>query len=195
MLLRLQTIRRAFVSLLSSKEWAVASLGISSVIPFGSDLNTTHQQILPLCLPKVSMALFQARASGEIWKGNESNGNLIRAEGDTFEIVDRMAQQLNCNTNTKTSDDTQASARRLKLTRVLPTTTSSIIQPGSYVLEMPTQEDRSATVIFPPGPKSLEDINYMLGGMGDDSRITTHLLKRSVVTPTGAFKILLVPSS
>ena len=195
MFLRLQTIRRAFVSLLSSKEWAVASIGISSVIPFGSDLNPVHQQILPLCLPKVSMALFQARASGEIWEGNDSDADVLRTEEDNFEVVDRISHQLNRNTGAKFTVGTRDSARRSKLTSVLPSTTSSTIQPGSYVLEMPTQEDRTATVIFPPGPKSLEDINYMLGGMGDDSRIKTLLLKRSIVTPTGAFKILLVPTS
>ena len=45
-----------------------------------------------------------------------------------------------------------------KLVDILRSTTTSSIVPGSYVLEMPTQEDRTATVIFPPGPKSLEDI-------------------------------------
>jgi hypothetical protein len=59
---------------------------------------------------------------------------------------------------------------------------------------MPTQEDRTATVIFPPGPESLQDIHYMLGGMGDDGQMTAQLLKRAVVTTGGVFKLLLVPS-
>lgn len=178
---------------LSSKDWAVASLGITSVIPFGSDLNAAHQQILPLCLPKVSMGLFQARASGEIWEGNDSDGNPNSSEETFFESVDRMAHQLNRYTFCSTVG-TSRSPRRCTIRNILPCTTTSTIAPGSYVLELPTQEDRMATVIFPPGPESLQDIHYMLGGMGDDGQMTAQLLKRAVVTTGGVFKLLLVPS-
>ena len=178
---------------LSSRDWAVASLGISSVIPFGSDLNPAHQQILPLCLPKVSMGLFQARASGEIWKGNGSYGIRNCSEESIFESADRMAHQLNRYT-IPTAVGTSCSPRQCTIRNILPCTTTSTIAPGSYVLEMPTQEDRTATVIFPPGPESLQDIHYMLGGMGDDGQMTAQLLKRAVVTTGGVFKLLLVPS-
>jgi hypothetical protein len=181
------------VGFLSSKDWAVSSLGISAVIPFGSDLNAAHQQILPLCLPKVSMELFQSRASGEIWKGNDSDGNPNSDEETIFESVDRMDYQLNRYT-IPTTVGTSHSPRRCTIRNILPCTTTSTIAPGSYVLEMPTQEDRTATVIFPPGPESLQDIHYMLGGMGDDAQLTTQLLKRAVVTKGGVFKLLLVPS-
>ena len=142
------------------------------------------------------MGLFQARAGGEIWNGNDdSNGDPIRAKANIFEIVDRMSSQLNRYALAKTSVGALKGAKRSKITSVLPSTTSSTIATGSYVLEMPTQEDRTATVVFPPGPKSLEDINYMLGGMGDDPKMTTRILKRAVATATGGFKLVLEPSS
>ena len=179
------------MAFLSSKDWAVATLGISSVISFGSDLNAAHQQILPLCLPKVSMGLFQSRASGEIWRGTDSDGNPNTVEEDVFEIVDRMAHQLNRYTATTTT--TNSHQRKFTTSSILPSTTTSTITPGSYVLEMPTQDDRTAMVIFPPGPESLQDIHYMLGGMGD-TQMTAQLLKRAIATPGGGFKILLVQS-
>ena len=138
-------IRRAFVGFLSSNNWAIASLGISSIISFGSDLNETHQQILPLCLPKASMGLFQARASGKIWRGTDSDGKPNIAEEDIFDVAHRMAEdQLNG----------YYSSEKKFLTTILPSTTTSTITPGSYILEMPTQGDRTAMVIFPPGPDS-----------------------------------------
>ena len=182
-------IRRAFVAFLSSKSWPVASLGVSSVISFASDLHEAHQQILPLCLPKVSMGLFEARASGQIWKGTSADPH--HTQETNLDVVDRIAHHLDQCT---VEDATSHSSKQTSIRNILPSTAATTIAPGSYVLEMPTQEDRTATVIFPPGPKSLQDIQYMLGGMGDEAEMTAHLLKRAVVTPGGVLKLVLVPS-
>jgi hypothetical protein len=139
------------------------------------------------------MGLFQARASGDIWKGGDSNDNSDRSEETVFEIVDRMARQLNRHTVPTDVGDPR-SPRQSIVKNVLSSTTTATIVPGSYILEMPTQEDRTATVIFPPGPQSLQDIHYMLGGMGADAQMTTQMLKRAAITPGGAFKFFLVPS-
>ena len=40
---------------------------------------------------------------------------------------------------------------------------SDTVVEGSYILTMPTTNGRTATVIFPPGNESLQDIKYMLG--------------------------------
>lgn len=46
----------------------------------------------------------------------------------------------------------------------LPTTQSDLtILPGSYIMNMPTREGRSAIVIFPPSDESMGDIKNMLG--------------------------------
>ena len=189
----MKTIRRAFASFLSSEDWAASSFGISSVICFGSELNAAHQHILPLCLSKANMGLFQARASGQIWRGTDSDGNPNTSQESVFEVVDRMARQMyRCTSPTATTGS--QSQRILTVRDILPSsTTISTIAPGSYVLEMPTQEDRNAMVIFPPGSQSLQDIRYMLG-MDDDTEVPTQRLKRAIATPRGGFKILLVSS-
>ncbi len=155
----------------SSSNWALSSLGISSVMLFGSQLHESHQQLLPQCIPQSRMGLLQARTIGEM------------TESETIlEIVDRFSSHVQCR------------PMESSIKNILPSIVTTSIAPGSYVLEMPTQEDRTATVIFPPGPKSLQDIQYMLGGMGDDSQLTTQILKSAVVTKAGVFKLLLVPS-
>jgi hypothetical protein len=40
---------------------------------------------------------------------------------------------------------------------------SDMIVEGSYILMMLTTNGRTATVVFPPGDESLQDIKYMLG--------------------------------
>ena len=175
----LKIVRRAFVFLMSSKEWAVLSSGISSVSQFGSDLHASHQSILPLCLPKSSMGAFQARASSQVWRGP----NDTIPHETIFDIVEQLHR---CN-------NTQATNTR-SIKTILPCTVTTSIAPGSYILEMPTQDDRTATVIFPPGSQSLQDIRYMMGGMSQDGQIPTKTLKRALVTDGGVFKLLLVPS-
>ena len=166
----LKVIRRAFVMCFnSSSNWAISSSGISSVMLFASHLHASHQHIIPHCFPQARMGLLQARTIGEVTE-----------EETILDIVDKIAH-LRCK------------AVGSPIQRILPSTITTSIAPGSYVLEMPTQEDRTATVIFPPGEKSLQDIQYMLGGMGD-AQMTTQLLKRAVVTPCGVFKLLLIPS-
>jgi hypothetical protein len=63
------------------------------------------------------------------------------------------------------------------------------IASGSYVLEMTTQEGRTAMVIFPPGRQSLDDIQYMLGG--SDERSNCHILNRVLAAPSGDVKCFL----
>jgi len=176
----LQEIRQAFVGFLSTNDWAITSLGISSVISFGLDLNQSHRQILPLCLPKIILGLFQSRASGKIWRGVDVDGKLKASEEEVFVVAHRMTDQLN----------RYHSAEKKSLTDILPLTITSTITPGSYILEMPTQHDRTAMIIFRPGPESLEDIQYMMGGMGG-KQIPTTMFKRAISTPGGCFKLLL----
>ena len=166
---------------------------MSSIMSFGAHLHAAHQQILRPCLPEFRMGLFQARACNETWRGGDFDDGT--PEESLFEMTDRMARTLHrC-----TALGNAGSPRRPSIAGILPsTTTTSTIVPGSYVLEMPTQEDRTAIVIFPPGPQSLQDIRFMLGGGDgdddDDSRMKTQLLKRASVTASGGFKILLGPS-
>ena len=62
-----------FHSLLSKEEeeeeedWPIVSHAVSSLSVFGSTIHSSHQQILPACLPKSRVGLFQARIQGFVW--------------------------------------------------------------------------------------------------------------------------------
>jgi hypothetical protein len=60
-------IKRVFTSLLSN-DWPITSHAVSSLAVFGSTIHAAHQQILPACLPKSRIGLFQARIQGLAWK-------------------------------------------------------------------------------------------------------------------------------
>ena len=61
-------IQRVFHSLLSKEEdWPIVSHAVSSLSVFGSTIHSSHQQILPACLPKSRVGLFQARIQGFVW--------------------------------------------------------------------------------------------------------------------------------
>eukprot|EP00536_Pseudo-nitzschia_multiseries_P011637 jgi/Psemu1/67987/estExt_Genemark1.C_4070004 len=196
-----QTIRRAFASCLSSGDWAVASVGISSLVSFGSQLHPAHQRILPQCLARASTGFFQARASDRLWKGKHCDSSTAKEES-VWELVDGMAHRLYpCSHGCGHEHQ-----RRLTVRSVLPSaTTTSTIAPGSYIMEMPTQGDRSAMVVFPPGPQSLEDIRYMLGmdvgdendndndGNDENATVPAQRLKRAIATSRGGLKLLLLP--
>ena len=65
--------------------------------------------------------------------------------------------------------------------------TKVAIVPGSYLLSMPTQNGRSALVIFPPGEQSLDDIDMMLGDEGREGKDVLELHRASVVDGDDGF--------
>lgn len=73
---------------------------------------------------------------------------------------------------------------------VFPSASTVQIEMGSFVLQMATQEDRHAIVIFPPGPQSLDDIRFMRGGE-EDTETDVKYLKRLSVSQGGGGEILL----
>jgi hypothetical protein len=62
------------------------------------------------------------------------------------------------------------------------------ISEGSFLLHMPTQEGRSAVVLFPPGDDSLRDIEFMLQG----TSVGVSVLK-SIATLPGGFQFQMGP--
>jgi hypothetical protein len=181
----LQTLHQTFARLLSSKDWAVVSFAISSLVSFGSTCNPAHQRILPLCLPKERVGLFQSRIKGEVWRDRKSGGT---TDNDPFPILHRTASRLNlC---------TPCSPRTEFGKSVFPSKAASfIVAPGSYFVEMTAHEGRKALVIFPPDPKSLEDINYMCGDQDEDQRPRIQIFQRGIALPGGGLQCLLQESS
>lgn len=56
------------------------------------------------------------------------------------------------------------------------------IAPGSFFLQMPTQNGRQALVIFPPGAQSLEDIRHMYELQDGDELPPVQSLKRVLLS-------------
>lgn len=65
------------------------------------------------------------------------------------------------------------------------------LDPGSYFIQMPTQEGRHALVIFPPGPQSLQDIRHMYELQDEENLPQIQSLKRTIVAGDGECRCLL----
>lgn len=171
-----QAVKKSYSRLLSSHCWPCTSFGITSLVNFGSHLDTTHSHILRACLPDSCLKLFQCRISKKPWKDKE----LGKVEKDEFAIAIRGNELL---------AQTCATARMENEGAFFPSPASASILPGSYVLEMATQEGRTAQVIFPPGPQSMLDIKYMMGATSDEFPL--HTIKRFVLSPSGSLQCLM----
>jgi hypothetical protein len=174
----LQEVKRGFVKLLSVNDWPLVSYGISSLCTFGTTLNVAHQHILRPCLPDSCLTLFQCRVSKKPWEDKKQRDDHV--EKNDISIALRIGHHLS----------------QLGVSRIIPdqdiffpSPALISIDPGSYVLEMTTQEGRTAMVFFPPGPQSLQDIEYMLGGTEEPPSIQT--LMRVDPSPLGGIKCLM----
>jgi hypothetical protein len=134
-----------------------------------------HHRILRSCLPDTCLKLFQCRINKKAWKDKR----IGEVERDDIAIALHESDRLS----------KLSIARPRTEKNFFPSTASLLLTPGSFVLEMTTQEGRTATVIFPPGPKSLEDIQYMLGAASESPPV--HVLKRFAVSPSGDAKCLM----
>lgn len=142
---------------------------------FGTTLDVAHKQVLRPCLPDPCLELFQCRISKKVW----ADKRMGHVEKDEIALTVRENDNLAmlCHSGTE------------PVKGLFATVASISIVPGSYFLEMTTQGGRTAHVLFPPGPQSLEDIEYMLGAAAESPPI--HTLKRVLVSPLGGAKCLL----
>jgi hypothetical protein len=69
----LQDLTRIFSRLLSTPSWSIVSHTLSALVYFGSTLHAAHQQILPGCLPKPLLGMFQCRIQGLVWRDSKIN--------------------------------------------------------------------------------------------------------------------------
>ncbi|KAL3908588.1 MAG: hypothetical protein SGILL_008428 [Bacillariaceae sp.] len=170
-----QGVKKSFVRLLSSEDWSLTSYGITSLSRFGTTVDAAHKHILRPCLPDCCLELFQCRVSKKVWRDKHRG----KTEKDSITIADHSEKQL----------QRFFGPRKRVGSGFFPEATSFSITNGSYVLEMTTQEGRTATVIFPPGVESLNDIEYMMGGAPSDTPV--HTLKRIVTSSNGGATCLL----
>ncbi|KAG7355085.1 hypothetical protein IV203_004441 [Nitzschia inconspicua] len=171
----LQTVKTGYVRLLSPDDWPYFSFGITSLCTFGTTLDAAHKHILRPCLPDSRLKLFQCRISKKIWKDKI----LGEVEREGISLALRQTAFL----------DKLSTPRSKVDTAFFASVASFSILPGSWLLEMATQNGRTAQVLFPPGPNSLDDIKYMLGEISESPPV--YSLKRFVISPLGDVKCLM----
>jgi len=172
----LQDIRETFETLLSRTGWPVYTVGITSLQRFGTAVKSQiGRSLLPRCLPSSRFKLFESRVNEKLWRDKQ----LGSVEKDSVVVAYHISRELE-----------QCCCLRKELGKsIFPTTAEMTVAPGSYVVEMKTQDGRTAMVIFRPVPESLDDIEYMLAGAEDLP--TVHTVRRIVATPSGNAKCFL----
>lgn len=115
-----------------------------NVLSHASGIKATkrHQGFLTQCLPVELQPLFKCRLQG-----------IVQTNSQLKELQQACLQRLS-----KTIPHVPLKESPF----VSNTTTISVLAPGSFVISMPTIDNRSALVVFPPGNQSLEDIKHML---------------------------------
>eukprot|EP00934_Nitzschia_sp_Nitz4_P000612 Nitzschia sp. Nitz4//scaffold29_size155292//40932//43893//NITZ4_002646-RA/size155292-augustus-gene-0.223-mRNA-1//-1//CDS//3329546412//612//frame0 len=140
----LQNMREIFLGLFASEQRYLLEATASALAQFGRSVPQCHASHLPTFLPKQKVAFFQARSQGRLWDGTRSlEVNQVRSSFVSIESLDRQIVSR---------DGDKA---------LFPSLTAYHIVPGSYFLQMPTNEGRTALVVFPPGEASLQDIKVM----------------------------------
>lgn len=138
----LEELSRSFKFLLSSNSWTIRSCAMSSLVTFAATIPAAHKSILPLCIPSDdARQILQCRLQNVL----PSQSNHVVSLRDIHAIS--LCRALE---------------KPQVLTKLFPEKSCCTIAAGSYLMTMPTQEGRTAIVIFPPGRQSLKDIRYML---------------------------------
>lgn len=128
-------IAACFRKILSSQNWTIRSFALTALVKFAAAIPNNHKQCLPQCVPSNMQKRLEYRLKGRC---NPSN-------------VDQAKKELEKELHHLVRDNPVTDGCK-----------SLKIEKNSYVMNMPTQEGRSALVIFPPGEQSLRDIRFML---------------------------------
>jgi hypothetical protein len=168
----LETIASSFKRILSHKDWLVRSYTMSSFVRFVSTVSAAHKNILPLCFPPNMQILLQNRLQ------------------DSHSGSEDKLDQLRSNCWSVLLNAVPPEPRREG--SILVASKSIRIASDSLIMHMPTQEGRSAVVIFPPGQQSTNDIYFMLGidPNVEDGKPEILKLHCSVPAKDGACKLI-----
>lgn len=148
-----------FHKLLRSDSWPIRANSLSSFVVFATKVPSTYKGLLVDCLPRSMKKVFQSRMKKDCLHGEKVLANLRLKHRKS------MVQAL-------------VAERRLSLS----SHTTMHIAEGSYVIKMPTQANREAIVILPPGQGVLDEIEYMLD---DDQDRPVYSLRRITASDGG----------
>ena len=166
----LQSIAKSFQRVLSHTDWSIRSYAMSSLVRFASTLPATHKSILPTCVPQSMQGLLQQRLQNS-HSGSKQVVSALRSV--CTHSLSKLVAQESC------------SGPLLRLPQ------SISFAKGSLIMQMPTQEGRSAVVVFPPGQQSLKDIRFMLGADLDEEE-KPKILKLTCAVPASSGSVKLI---
>jgi hypothetical protein len=143
----LNGIASTYKMLFETKAWPIVARTVTSLVQFASTIPSAHQGILPECIPTDSQGLLQCRLQGLVYRDADSHkeSESIAVNESCSKILKRLIPSL------KSKES------------LFATTSHDCILEGSYILTMPTEDGRTAKIVFAPGEESLSDIKYMLG--------------------------------
>lgn len=166
-----EKIAKTFSNLLSSGLWPVRTFAMSRLTWFARSIPTNcHERILPMCVPDERRPFLVARVNHKAVLDPEK---LSEVKALYCQFVDRVI------------NFPQRSRKFFTVSE------SKVISSGSYLMTMATQGGRQAIVIFPPGPQSLVEITYMLGGEAAEQQPDVLTVERAVALPDGSCKLFL----
>jgi hypothetical protein len=153
--------------------WSLRACTVTSLHAFSTTLQRAHRHLLPACIPKRERKgltrLLQCRIQGTVYSYDQHSNATASNGNDNFSSLGVM--QNYCSEKLKElicSTSIQSICTASNKSRIIPALESLLVEPGSYLMTMPTQEGRKAIVIFPPDESSLKDIRYMLGEDTED---------------------------
>ncbi|KAL7566011.1 hypothetical protein ACA910_011031 [Epithemia clementina (nom. ined.)] len=132
---------------------------VSAFCIFSSHVPDRYKHTLPACLPSLSKPNVQAHLKKKPYIPHSYLGQQQKSQDQSVVrvlLIRRYHEGLIRFGQPVTDFQRHFSC-------LFPAPSSLTIPNGSYVLTMPTQQGRNATVIFPPGPDSIADISFMLG--------------------------------
>ena len=193
----MDSLTQTFKNLFRSSFGILVSMIVTALHRFSSQVPDKYKHKLPLCVPSSYKPMIQSRLQRKPYIPPSCvDSNPTKSQGRVRVKLQRRY--------VKNISDRERS-RREKMQKFLtsscpfPVISSLTITNGSYVMSMPTQGGRSATVVFAPGRESLMDIAYMLGEDNEESLSAAPIfrLQRPSLLHEGntGCKLLLQPQS
>lgn len=163
---QLEKLVKSFSTLLSNENnWLISAYAMTSFVRFASTIPAIHKRFLSECVPPKAQTLLKQRLQG---RTDLSGQDIIRS------LQARCARGL--------------IPQRIRSKCLLKKPNNILLPLGSFVISMPTQEGRSALVIFPPGEDSIKDIDYFRNG---DNSVTVQELHGTALQPDGSCRFVL----
>jgi hypothetical protein len=158
-------IARGINQILLSSQWTIRTFCLSSVISFAQALPEAQRGVVVRSIPETCHELLSCRKQ-----------NVLLVSFGDLEMARSLFMARSFGVHQRRWKRRRQTSSTRPLFKKWSSRTSTVVEPGSYLMIMPTQEGRQAIVIFQPCPESLRDIRFMIGICDDDEPMTQSTL-------------------